>query len=70
MDFSFEYAVILNEQTLEVDEAARKTLRREMRSYPWIPIRSSQPIQPSQVVALKSRPSPSPAERNHSAPWL
>ena len=47
------YGVILNEQTLEVDEAAAKTLRMEMRSYPWIPIWSCHPIQTSQVVALK-----------------
>ena len=27
-----QYGVILNEQTLEVDEAATRTVRREMRS--------------------------------------
>jgi hypothetical protein len=56
------YGVILNEQTLEVDEAAAKTLRMEMRSYPWIPIWSCHPIQTSQVVALKAA-GLSPAER-------
>jgi hypothetical protein len=50
--------VVLSEQTLEVDEAATKTSRREMRSYPWIPIWSSQSIQPSQVVALRGGRAP------------